>query len=488
LEEKILRIFRIEEPELYFNGNQRCLDPQVGLLKFGPHGGVDAMVEKPKTIIAGIIGTTKIIDETIEWLERLKYRINAEETKNTEYKGIDFPGINKEGPLNFEITIDKNCILRIDKKFIKELSKIISRKERIIITVNEYCKKFDDMLEADPKPHIILLPIDDDLMRLCKEPGIKIDKIKYERREFGDPDNLNAPLFDFHNYLKAQAAIRGFVTQMISPRTIKFSEDKQSPAFIGWNFAVGIYYKATGIPWKLADIDEDTCYIGISFYQEIGESNKSMRASIAQVYMRTGESQVIRGNVFDWDEKISGKQVHLNSNQIEKIAKDSIEIYVRQRKEFPRRVVIHKSTYFTDEELKGCESACENIDELDIIHVRDKTGFRAFHDEYGYPVLRGTVIANEKEVILFTSGYVPALATYPGPTVPAPLHLIIQKMDTSIETICQDILSLTKLDWNVSTFYTRSPVTIGVSRKVGAVMAEMTNLTKEPPTSYKYYM
>ena len=484
----MMKIFRLEEPELFFNGNQKCLDPQVGLLNYGPHGGIAGFIEKPRTIFAGIIGTTKIIDETRGWLERLKYRIDAEETENTEYKGIDFPGINKEGPLKFDIIIDKNCILKIDNAFIKQLSKTESRKERIIATVNEYCRKFDDMLEADPRPQIILLPIDDDIMRLCKEPGVKIDKIEYQRREFGNPDSLNAPLFDFHNYLKAQAAKRNFVTQMISPLTLKFSEDKQSPAFIGWNFAVGVYYKATGIPWKLADIDEDTCYIGVAFYQEISKSEKTMRASIAQVYMRTGESQVIRGNAFEWDEELGGRQVHLSSDQIKKIIDDSINIFYRQRKEYPKRVVVHKSTRFTDEEIEGCELACEKIDELDIVHIREYSGFRAFHEEYGYPVLRGTVIADDTEAILFTSGYVPALATYPGPSVPVPLHLIIQKKDTSIETICRDILCLTKLDWNASAFYTRMPVTIGVSRKVGAVMAEMVNVTKEPPSSYKFYM
>jgi len=90
--------------------------------------------------------------------------------------------------------------------------------------------------------------------------------------------------------------------------------------------------------------------------------------------------------------------------------------------------------------------------------------------------------------MLFTSGYVPALATYPGPGVPRPLHLICQRLDTSIESICMDMMGLTKLDWNSSTFYTRMPVTIGVSRKVGAVMAEMVATGGTPPSSYRFFM
>jgi hypothetical protein len=61
-------------------------------------------------------------------------------------------------------------------------------------------------------------------------------------------------------------------------------------------------------------------------------------------------------------------------------------------------------------------------------------------------------------------------------------------LDTSINTICSDIMSLTKLDWNSSAFYTKLPVTIGVSKKVGSVMAEMVAEGGVPPSSYRYYM
>jgi len=44
------------------------------------------------------------------------------------------------------------------------------------------------------------------------------------------------------------------------------------------------------------------------------------------------------------------------------------------------------------------------------------------------------------------------------------------------------------LDWNTSTFYKRMPVTIGVSGKVGDIMAEMRAIKESPPNSYKFYM
>lgn len=482
-----MRIELIKEPDLFFGKNSKCLDPQVGLLNFGPHGGSSMEDDKRISIRAGIIGTRRSIDKTRVWLNKLKYRIGAEQRTKTEYKGIDYPGMRTDSPLRFEVVVDKNCCAEIEREFVRGLEEH-DRKERITMTLNRYCELFDDMTDAHPPPNILLLPIDDDVLKLCKEPYRRTDKIVYQHREFGDPSVSLVEIFDFHNYLKAQAALRNFTTQLISPKTLAFSEQKQSAALIAWNFSVALYYKATGIPWKLADIDDKTCFIGVSFYNEISHSGKSVRASIAQVYLRTGESQVIRGEAFEWDEGPEKRNVRLTAEQMEKIIKDSIEHFQRQRQFVPKRVVVHKSTRFSEEELTGCQQACRKIDSIDIVHIREFPGFRAYHDKYNYPVVRGTAFFDERDALLFTSGYVPALATYPGPAVPRPLHLICQRLDTSIEGVCSDIMGLTKLDWNSSTFYTRVPVTIGVSRKVGAVMAEMVASKGEPPNSYKFFM
>jgi hypothetical protein len=487
------KIVRIEEPQLFFSNNKTCIDPQVGLLNFGPNGGVSIGKEQKITITAGIIGTTNSINATEIFLKILSHRIAAEDTSSVEYKGIDFPGMGLQSPLKFELIIDKNCILKIDREFIRKLSESTDRKDRIRQVVSEYCRQFDLLIDAYPKPHVILLPLDQEIVDLCKVPGLKNDRIVYQNRDFGDPESSNAPMFDFHNHIKAQAASprRNFVTQMISPKTLAFSDEKQNAALIAWNFSVGTFYKATGVPWKLADINENTCYIGVSFYREITKDNMSVRASIAQVYMRTGESQVITGRPFKWDQRTQGKQVRLDCTQMSDIVKDSIKIFNDQRHKLPERLVVHKSSAFTKEEMAGCLDAAKNIDEVDIVHISEYTSFRAYHTKCDFPVVRGTLITKDEkssEAFLFTSGFVSALGTYPGPSVPRPLYLDCPRIDTSIELIATDILGLSKLDWNSATFYTRLPVTISVSEKVGNILAEMVLADIPPPSSYRYYM
>jgi hypothetical protein len=207
--------------------------------------------------------------------------------------------------------------------------------------------------------------------------------------------------------------------------------------------------------------------------------------------MRTGESQVISGRPFAWNQKLRGKRVQLGSSQMAQIIRDSVGIFYDPRKKLPERLVVHKSTEFSDEEIRGCVEGASDVDEVDVVHISDYTGFRAYHHKYDFPVVRGTIITdNDKknEAILFTSGYVTALGTYPGPSAPRPLHVRCQRLDTSIEMVCADILGLSKLDWNSSTFYTKLPVTIGVSDKVGDILAEMVLADITPPSSYRYYM
>jgi hypothetical protein len=62
------------------------------------------------------------------------------------------------------------------------------------------------------------------------------------------------------------------------------------------------------------------------------------------------------------------------------------------------------------------------------------------------------------------------------------------RQDSHIRILCSDVIGLTRLDWNTSSFATREPVTISVPEKVGEILGEMGDLPGSPPPSYRYYM
>lgn len=478
------------EPNLFFNSEQKNIDPKTGLWNFGPYGaGIGSSLA---TLRVGVVSTKKYLLKMQAFLDHLHDRIIGAFDKETGKYEPDFPGLGLDKPLKFDIVIDASCTETIDEEFIEGLAEL-PRLDRVVKTLDMYKQKLHDLASADPKPHLVLIPLSQRLLDLCKEPSLVEDKITYQRRQFSSKKfELEPPLFDFHNAIKIAAFEAGdFTTQLLLPSTLKFS-GTQDEATIAWNFAVSTYYKDTGIPWKLADIDDETCYAGISFFQDLSGKEPLMRASLAQVYLRTGESQVIRGSPFKWDGK--GKSPQLPTEQAKEIINDIVELYKRQKGGLkPKRVVIHKTTPFTEDEIQGFNLALRNIEIVDYVHIGEKSGLMVLPDKEKYPSFRGTCIYEENknvnlQVILFTTGYVPALQTYKGHSIPSPLLLTTYRLDSSPEIIAKDMMALTKLDWNSCDFNTRLPVTISVSRKVGAILSESSADNKNLPQNYKYYM
>jgi hypothetical protein len=63
-----------------------------------------------------------------------------------------------------------------------------------------------------------------------------------------------------------------------------------------------------------------------------------------------------------------------------------------------------------------------------------------------YPILRGTGVSlASDQCLLYTTGYIPRIPTYPGHGVPRPL-LVTHCGDSEVKVICSEILGLTKLD------------------------------------------
>jgi hypothetical protein len=52
--------------------------------------------------------------------------------------------------------------------------------------------------------------------------------------------------------------------------------------------------------------------------------------------------------------------------------------------------------------------------------------------------------------------------------VPTPIEIVENYGDASLETICQEIFALTKVNWNSADFCIRNPITFDYASEVGA--------------------
>ena len=69
-------------------------------------------------------------------------------------------------------------------------------------------------------------------------------------------------------------------------------------------------------PWRLSDVIEGSCFVGISFFHEDEARSSTLRTSVAQAFTERGEGFVLRGNSFDWDRRKTGEGApHLNEEQ-----------------------------------------------------------------------------------------------------------------------------------------------------------------------------
>jgi hypothetical protein len=100
----------------------------------------------------------------------------------------------------------------------------------------------------------------------------------------------------------------------------------------------------------------------------------------------------------------------------------------------------------------------------------NKSFTRLFRQGY-HPVLRGTLFTlDESNHILFLRGTVPFFRTWPGMYVPRGLGIRIHSAESSPTQLGQEILALSKQNWNNTQFDGGWPITLRAAKQVGAIL------------------
>jgi len=445
----------IEEPKLKFLSGE-SFNPCVGLLKFGPRfSSIDEKTHK--WLKVGIIGSAQSIALTHKILNEMS--LPSIPKRITKWS-LPFPGLNEYSPLKFSLSYSPEWQQRISSAEIEEILIEKTHSKRTSKLIGIIASKIKILSEKSPPPDVIIVSLPRDLEEECKDAQSDKPLLKLENND------------DFHNRIKLYGMDYKIPTQIIRADTLEFVGTQEKHT-VFWNLAVGLLYKSQrGHPWKLAHLDDNTCYVGISFFKEKGGTNKLLRASMAQVFLDTGESFILRGEAFDVKTKNEEKNPHLSKENAMKLIEKVLEQYKIVRNILPQRIVIHKSSNYWVDELEGFKEASKTIPARDFVTIQPSD--LKFYREGAYAVLRGTLISspNYKEHYLYTTGFVPCINTFPGMGVPKPLLIRCFNQDSDIKKICEEILAFTKLDWNNTFIYRKEPVTISISRKVGWVLSE----------------
>jgi hypothetical protein len=178
----------------------------------------------------------------------------------------------------------------------------------------------------------------------------------------------------------------------------------------------------------------------------------------------------------------------LDKDDSARLLQRSLAIYRREHKNFPARLVVHKTSYFTPDETAGFKEIAEHdrIDSVDLISIRKSMS--RFYRQGSYPPLRGTCIGlDDRESLLYTNGSVDFYRCYPGLFVPRPLSLTWDSIQQAPRVLCREILALSKMNWNTTVFANSDPITLGAAKVVGDIMRHIGE-SDPAQESYAHYM
>ena len=154
----------------------------------------------------------------------------------------------------------------------------------------------------------------------------------------------------------------------------------------------------------------------------------------------------------------------------------------------PARVFLMKTSSYSEDELRGFRVALNThaIAAADFVHVRS-ADTRLLR--YGsYPPLRGTLLSKDNNRhVLCTRGGVDFYQTYPGMYIPRPLEFILADTESPYRRLAEEMLALTKMNWNTTQFDNADPIAVTAARNVGQILKNVP-VDEAPQSRYSYYM
>jgi hypothetical protein len=494
------------EPELEFRYEQRVQDPRDGLALFGPCDADQPSHQRSLTYI--VIGTDDGIAKFNTWSNMMNHP-STEAPKGNQRLWPPFPGFEAAFCSNWpskpvwSFSIDRDTLIQTSRRR--------EPHERAFGVVEQYLEGLRIASKLDENIGIAVCIVPDEVWLNCRpeshvaEPlGQAIPASRVRSRKSGqlemfeefDPEQYwLSP--DFRRQLKARSMKNEIPLQIIRESTLRPNNKNQwgqralTPLSDRmWNIGTTIYYKCGGKPWRLVTARDGVCYIGIAF-RRTGDGNTACCA--AQMFLNTGD-----GVIFLLDEKgpwysPKTKEFHLSRSAAHDLLQGVLKTYKDLGGKELTEIFLHSRSTINDEEFEGYQQACPGNVRLVGVRVHlDKDGQyrnkpRLFRTG-SMPVLRGTFWRlNNRAGLLWGSGFSPRIATYDGWEVPLPLRIDIQHGDAPIERVAQDILGLTKLNYNACHLGDAEPVTIRFSDAVGEILVSNPTVHDHKP-NFKFYI
>jgi hypothetical protein len=209
------------------------------------------------------------------------------------------------------------------------------------------------------------------------------------------------------------------------------------------------------------------------------------------MFLNSGDGLVFRGTPGNWYNPKT-KQFHLSEAEAKLLVERVVAAYKDQDSDGlpPTELFIHGRTRFNEHEWQGFSAGAPGT-KITAVRIADTNELKLYAPR-DTPVLRGTALqVDDRRGYLWTRGFVTELGTYPDREVPRPLAIEIVRGDASLSTVMQDLLMLTKLNFNACIFADGAPVTLRFADAVGEIITaipEWLSVAPNIPLPFKRYI
>lgn len=302
--------------------------------------------------------------------------------------------------------------------------------------------------------------------------------------------------FDLHDNIKAFAVSNGISTQLIREDTL----DDKLKCQIYWWLSLSFYVKSLRTPWILNNQERKTAYSGIGYSVSRLKDIHEIVIGCSHIYDSNGQG--LKYRLSKIDNYILDKQnnPYLSYKDAFQFGVSIRELFYQSLDTLPERVVIHKRTRFTPDEINGIRASLNQagIKKIDLIEINYDIDvkFVAMHVYKNnlqvdrFPISRGTcIVTNKKTALLWTHGIVPSVKQQNykfylgGRSIPAPIKITKHYGESNIDLMATEILGLTKMNWNSLDLYSKLPSTIDSSNQIARIGKL---LTRYEGRSYDY--
>lgn len=312
-------------------------------------------------------------------------------------------------------------------------------------------------------------------------------------------DNAYDPDFNLHDAIKLYGTNKGVKIQFIEERSL----DAYDKCKVMWALSTSLYAKASGVLWHPVVLDDETAFVGISYAKS---NTKGICIGCSQLFDSTGTGIRLILKKLD-DPQYIGKNPYMKRDE----ARTTIS---KLREEYNkcdpvarlRRIVIHKTTPFTDQEIAGFTEALEGIEDIELLQIQGYSPYRAikyFIKEgkvlpNSFPLERGTTIKlSDDSFLLWTHGCVVGddIGNYKyntyykgGRGIPIPVLIKRFYGKASGDTLVKEILMLTKMNWNSGdNLYKNMPVTLDFAKTLSR-MSKQKEALYNKSYDFRYFM